>query len=494
HIRPACTLAARIVKLDRTVNVTFFTAARFFYLAQAEISRSFVHGEDAATRLRIIALQQHEHPLISDTYEEAFGEAWTKLATKQPITCAKTGIVHGSIPVAPKQVILDLFVPRTHSFIRKEAPGVKIYTWYTFTAYSGFYLFGPESLGGRGNLFPKVEEETKTGKPFNVAATEIFCNIEGKVIRVPGLPPMYDYEYDPQVMPLPPQLVGNSLIKAHELFLKSDGVITMSPADLEPEAAVVAFRQWLTSLGKTMYFAGPLVPDDGKADAGEQTGSIAAQKIQAFLDRQLQERGRHYVLYISFGSMFFPLNPDVFAAFIEVVMEQHIPFIVSHPSPLAVFSEELKAKVERYGNGFFSSWAPQQALLRHPATGWFVTHAGLNSTLEAIHAGVPLICWPFLHDQPVNTIVLTETHRVAYELLEVRTGQGLRPIFRTGKAPTGTLDAVRAEARDVLARAFGEEGAQMRARLVALRERVNGSWAEGGASRKDMEAFVATLQ
>ncbi len=186
---------------------------------------------------------------------------------------------------------------------------------------------------------------------------------------------------------------------------------------------------------------------------------------------------------------------------------------------MAVFSEELKAKVERYGNGFFSSWAPQQALLRHPvsvlrstpslvfsrrstfrlyyrmqATGWFVTHAGLNSTLEAIHAGVPLICWPFLHDQPVNTIVLTETHRVAYELLEVRTGQGLRPIFRTGKAPTGTLDAVRAEARDVLARAFGEEGAQMRARLVALRERVNGSWAEGGASRKDMEAFVATLQ
>ncbi len=50
---------------------------------------------------------------------------------------------------------------------------MKIYTWYTFTAYSGFYLFGPESLGGRGNLFPKVEEETKTGKPFNVAATEV---------------------------------------------------------------------------------------------------------------------------------------------------------------------------------------------------------------------------------------------------------------------------------------------------------------------------------
>lgn len=94
----------------------------------------------------------------------------------------------------------------------------------------------------------------------------------------------------------------------------------------------------------------------------------------------------------------------------------------------------------------------------------------------------------------MNTIVLTETHQVAYELLEVRTGQGLRPIFRTGKAPTGTLDAVRAEARDVLARAFGEDGAQRRARLLALKERVDKEWEEGGASRKDVEAFIATLQ
>ncbi|OJT07393.1 UDP-glycosyltransferase 87A1 [Trametes pubescens] len=495
HIRPVCTLATRIVQLDPSVTVTFFVAAMFFPLAQAEISRSFADGEDAATRIRVIALAQHENPMISATYEEAFGEAWTKIVAQEPITCVKTGAVHAPIPIAPKQVILDFFAPRTFAFIRKEAPDVKISTWYPSAAYSGFYLFGPESLGGRGNLLIKAEEEAATtGKPFDVAAAEVFSKTEGKVVRVPGLPPMYDYEYEPQVMPLPPPLVGNSFIKAHDLLLKTDAVLTMSPAALEPEEAVVAFRQWLGSLGKKVYFTGPLMPDGANADAGEKTASPVGQQIHAFLDRQMQEKGKHSVLYISFGSMFFPLNPEVFAAFLEVVMEQKIPFIVSHPSPFAVFSDELKKKVEEYGNGFFSPWSPQQTVLNHPATGWFVTHAGFNSTLEAIHAGVPLICWPFLGDQPVNTIVLAETHQVAYELLEVRTGQGLRPIFRTGKAPTGTLDAVRAEARDVLARAFGEDGAQRRARLLALKERVNESWAEGGASRKDVGAFISTLQ
>ncbi|KAL1942863.1 hypothetical protein VTO73DRAFT_5103 [Trametes versicolor] len=494
HIRPVCTLAARIVKLDPSVTITFFVAAMFFPLAQAEISRSFADGEDAATRIRVIALAQHENPMISATYEEAFGEAWTKIVAQEPITCVKSGVVHEPIPVAPKQVVLDFFAPRTFEFIRKEAPDVKISTWYPSAAYSGLYLFGPESLGGRGSLLVKAEEEAATGKPFDVAAAEVFSKTEGKVIRVPGLPPMHDYEYEPQVMPLPPPLVGNSFIKAHDLLLKTDAVIAMSPAALEPEDAVVAFRQWLGSLGKKVYFTGPLVPEGANADSGEKAGSPVALQIQAFLDRQLQEKGKHSVLYISFGSMFFPLNPEVFAAFLETVMEQNIPFIVSHPSPFAVFSDELKKKVEEYGNGFFSPWSPQQTLLNHPATGWFVTHAGFNSTLESIHAGVPLICWPFLGDQPVNTIVLTETHQVAYELLEVRTGQGLRPIFRTGKTPTGTLDAVRAEARDVLARAFGEDGAQRRARLLALKERVNKEWEEGGASRKDVEAFISTLQ
>ncbi|KAI0675345.1 UDP-Glycosyltransferase/glycogen phosphorylase [Trametes maxima] len=494
HIRPVCTFAARLVQLRPSVTLTFFTVPSFFVLATAEIARSFAEDDAAAARIRVVALPQHENPMISATYEAAFEDAWAKIVAREPLTCAKTGTVHEPIDITPKQVVLDFFTPRPFAYLRKVAPEVKIYTWYPSAAYSGFYLFGPESLGGRGNLLPKAEvEAAETGKPFDVAAAELFGKTEGKVIQVPGLPPMYDYEYQPQIMPLPPPLVGNSFIKAHEILLKTDGVLSMSPEALEPAESTSAFRRWLGDLGKKVYFTGPLVPDGKKADTGEERVSPTAQQIHDFLDRELQEKGEHSVLYISFGSMFFPLNPEVFETFLGVVMEADISFIVSHPSPFATFSDELKKKVDSYGHGIFSSWSPQQTLLHHPATGWFVSHAGFNSTIEAIHAGVPLICWPFLGDQPVNTILLSETLDAAYELLEVRTGNGLRTIYRTGKAPTGTLDAIREEARSVLGKAFGEDGKRKRANLLTIKARLDKAWVDGGVAKRDVEAFLDSV-
>jgi hypothetical protein len=46
--------------------------------------------------------------------------------------------------------------------------------------------------------------------------------------------------------------------------------------------------------------------------------------------------------------------------------------------------------------------ARTQALLTHAAVELFVTHGGLNSTLEGLSAGLPLIVMPFFADQPIN--------------------------------------------------------------------------------------------
>ena len=36
------------------------------------------------------------------------------------------------------------------------------------------YFFGPENLGGLGNLLPKIEEDVaKTGKPFDIVSVEV---------------------------------------------------------------------------------------------------------------------------------------------------------------------------------------------------------------------------------------------------------------------------------------------------------------------------------
>eukprot|EP01018_Ginkgo_biloba_P028666 Gb_13406 [translate_table: standard] len=60
--------------------------------------------------------------------------------------------------------------------------------------------------------------------------------------------------------------------------------------------------------------------------------------------------------------------------------------------------------------------APQQAILCHPSTGGFLSHCGWNSTLESICQGLPMLTWPFQHDQPFVNKLLVEELQVAEEL------------------------------------------------------------------------------
>ena len=128
---------------------------------------------------------------------------------------------------------------------------------------------------------------------------------------------------------------------------------------------------------------------------------------------------------------------------------------------------------------------------------------------EAISSGVPLyaardsscalnltdmihtsILWPFNGDQPLNTVHITDNLQIGYELLEVRTGDGLKPIYRTGYTPKGTVEAVKAEAREVLTKAFGEDGARKRENIRKLQKGALELWKEGGEARRAAEQLL----
>ena len=81
---------------------------------------------------------------------------------------------------------------------------------------------------------------------------------------------------------------------------------------------------------------------------------------------------------------------------------------------------------------------------------------------------------------------------IAYELFEVRCGNALK-VHRTGKTHAGTLEAVRAEAAEVLDLAFSADGKKKRQNILKLKEAAEQAWAEGGKGKQQFEDLLASI-
>lgn len=76
----------------------------------------------------------------------------------------------------------------------------------------------------------------------------------------------------------------------------------------------------------------------------------------------------------------------------------------------------------------------------------------------------------------------------------MRTGEfASKPIHRLGRAPIGTIEAVREEADRVLEQAFGEDGATKRANMKKLQAEILNVWNEGGPARRDLLRFLSVF-
>ncbi|TFK86898.1 glycosyltransferase family 1 protein [Polyporus arcularius HHB13444] len=475
HTRTMCTLAARLVKL-REATVTFFTVPSFYDNVQAEIAREFLPGEELlASRLRLISVEQSHDLHDTSGAEASFKIAWGKMLDRQPLVCAKTGAEFEPHSVLPSAAILDLFVCSSFDVVQKS--GIKAYIWF------------PAAVVGVGRFFRGLNTSSGGNDGPVETIEEILTSMKGKLVRDPFNPPMYDYEYNPQEFPYPPGFIDNVMARIPEILAKTEGIVTFDAADYAPHAAK-QLRAYYAKTGRKVYYAGPLIPQRQEDTSKDQR----SEEVTKFLDEKLTSHGEGSLIYISFGSLFWPVDNAKLWAVLDVIMERNIPFVMSCVA--AWFSKppiEMQEKIARYSHGIMADWVPQQTLLAHPATGWYISHGGHNSTLETILAGIPTILWPISGDQPANAVHLSETLDVSFELIEVRHGAGAGKIYRNGRVPVGTIDAVKAEMRDILERAYGAEGARKRANILRLGNTLQTAWSENGIARREVEALLDAI-
>uniref|UniRef100_A0A8H7XNL3 Glycosyltransferase family 1 protein n=1 Tax=Psilocybe cubensis TaxID=181762 RepID=A0A8H7XNL3_PSICU len=494
HAKPFCILAAQLVQENKNVIVTLLLTPSLLQQAKATISTELCgcidNDETIRRRLRILSTFKSDSsnlfslldPLIR-SYETIYRDLWNS----RPITCSMTAQIFDAV-CKPDVVILDFFAHQQMLATRAvSGRAIPIVAWVTGHIAHISHIFGPTRLGGSDVGFTaRIEEEMKrTGLAATEVGDIVYKRTDGTIVNVPGAPAMYDWEFFPQLLPFnAPQWV--EIVIAAEAGLKECDAIFSTSAHAFEEESLAAFKSWFSTQQKEVHVIGPFLSSKKTVDE-----SLYAAARDFLLHAQ-ENYDENSVLLISFGTIFWPTVHGYIEEVIEALVEKKFPFIITHASPFAKISENLVQKVQATGIGLISKWVPQQYILDHPATGWFMTHGGQNSVLEALGSGIPMICWPFEADQPIAAAHMSENLNVAFELVEVRTGEhGMKPLLRrNGRKAKGMRAAVGAEIREVIDACRGLRGAELRRNSEALKAKLAKAWGDEGAGRKELRAFL----
>ncbi|KAK9039025.1 hypothetical protein V6N11_023864 [Hibiscus sabdariffa] len=130
------------------------------------------------------------------------------------------------------------------------------------------------------------------------------------------------------------------------------------------------------------------------------------------------------------------------------------------------------------GIGKITGWAPQVAILGHPATGGFVSHCGWNSTLESIWFGVPMAAWPLYAEQQMNALTLVRELGIAVE------------IKMDYKANDNEVEIVKAEKIEKVIRWLMEQDSNVRKRMKEMSDKGKKVLVDSGSSHSAIRHFI----
>ncbi|KAI5072416.1 hypothetical protein GOP47_0012522 [Adiantum capillus-veneris] len=196
----------------------------------------------------------------------------------------------------------------------------------------------------------------------------------------------------------------------------------------------------------------------------------------------LDQQPASSVLYVSFGSITV-LSQAQFDEILDGLLssEQHFlwAFRPGLVEDATCSSTPTYVMSKSHSKGFVVDWAPQVKVLAHPSIGGFLTHCGWNSVTESIAHGVPMLCWPYFADQPLNARCIVDEWKL-----------GLRFEFSEGNASFIKRGEVERGVRLLME---GVEGRVARKNVTILKEACLERLLPNGSSYKNLKALIASL-
>ena len=98
--------------------------------------------------------------------------------------------------------------------------------------------------------------------------------------------------------------------------------------------------------------------------------------------------------------------------------------------------------------------------------------------------------FPLVADQPVAAAHVTENIHAGFELFQVRSGEGLKPLHRNGLTPAGSREAVGIEVRHTIDLCRSEKGQEIRSNAEKLKVEFAKAWEEDGPAKQEIRRFV----
>ncbi|KAG1227489.1 hypothetical protein G6F67_008417 [Rhizopus microsporus] len=242
----------------------------------------------------------------------------------------------------------------------------------------------------------------------------------------------------------------------------------------------------------------------------ELVGPIIAQK-HSTLNAELQTFLDHHrkVVYVAFGQWAIPKPSDIkliLTALLENMETKHIDGIIWSTRGIRdLFPDTIttRSNTTYDVNSFFTNpadnsniafvnWAPQVAILHHPSTCLFLTHGGVGSLYETMHAAVPIAVFPFFGDQPATAVSVEHSSIGRWFKRTLRQDQATELVKDIVDDPTGKYKENISRFK-ALVQIRNARGKQRGADLVeeVMFTHVNGKIEQRRDIRRDLSFFKA---